>query len=241
MGFEHSINLADRVVAVSEKSAEGLRQVCKVTRPIVVRGPLMPDPFHGNWHRDYCQPVDRPYRVTTLARLYVTYLLDAASMVRQVCPNVEFKVYGDGELREELLAKAKQLGLDGTSIFPGAFSSREELTRIMAGTDIFLLSSVLEGQPLVIVEAMAYGCPIVSTNVGGIPELIQDGINGFLCVPERPQCLAEKIIRLINDAELREQLGTAARACYVKSPFETKAVSDYFISVYNEVIEERKK
>lgn len=244
-GFESSINLADRVIAVSEKSAEGLRDVCKVTRPIVVRGPLLSDPFDGKWQKDYAQPVSRPFTITTLARLYVTkgltYLLDTAALVKQKYPNVEFKVYGDGDLREELLAKAERLGLDGASIFLGAFSSRDDLKRIMTGTDIFLLSSILEGQPLVIVEAMAYGCPIVSTNVGGIPELIQDGVNGLLCPAENPQCLAEKLIRLIEDAALRERLGHAARAFYVQSPFEAKAASEHFLLVYGEVLEERKK
>jgi glycosyltransferase involved in cell wall biosynthesis len=244
-GFEGSINLADRVIAVSEKSAEGLRDVCKVTRPIVVRGPLLSDPFNGRWQRDFAQPVSRPFTITTLARLYVTkglaYLLDTAALVRQKYPKVEFKVYGDGELREELLAKAARLGLDGRSIFPGAFSSREELARIMSNTDIFLLSSILEGQPLVVVEAMAYGCPIVTTNVGGIPELIQDDVNGLLCPPENPECLAGKIIRLVEDANLRERLGCAARAHYVQSPFEAKSASNHFIAVYGEVLEERKK
>ena len=98
-------------------------------------------------------------------------------------------------------------------IFVGAFTSREELSRIMAGTDIFLMSSILEGQPLGVVEAMAYGCPIVTTAVGGIPELIQDGVNGLLCPPEDPQCLAEKIkLMLDDDPALRQRLGTAARA-----------------------------
>ena len=244
-GFEHSINLADRVVAVSEKSAEGLREVCKVTRPIVVRGPLLPDPFLSGWHKEYGHPTSRPFTITTLARLYVTkgltYLLDTAALVKQKHPNVEFRVYGEGELREELLAKAEQLGLDGKSIFPGAFAGREELTRIMSGTDIFLLSSILEGQPLVVVEAMAYGCPIVTTNVGGIPELIQDGVNGLLCPPENPQCLAEKINKLIDNSELREKLGHAARAYYVQSPFEAKSASIHFLAVYGGVLEERKK
>jgi glycosyltransferase involved in cell wall biosynthesis len=244
-GFEASINLADRVIAVSEKSAEGLRDVCKVTRPIVGRGPLLSDPFNGSWQRDYALPASRPFTITTLARLYVTkgltYLLDTAALVKQKYPKVEFNVYGEGELREELLAKAERLGLDGASIFPGAFSSREELGRIMTDTDIFLLSSILEGQPLVVVEAMAYGCPIVTTNVGGIPELIRDDVNGLLCPPENPECLAEKIIRLIEDASLRERLGCAARAYYVQSPFEAKSVSSHFTAVYGEVLEERKK
>lgn len=243
-GFESTINKADRVIAVSEKSAEGLREVCKVTRPIVVRNPLLSDPYPSGGQKDYNHKNDRPFTITTVARLYVTkgltYLLDTAALVKKTHPNVQFKVYGEGELRDELLAKADGLGLDGKSIFVGAFTSREELTRIMDGTDIFLLSSILEGQPLVIVEAMAYGCPIVSTNVGGIPELITDGVNGFLCPPQEPGCLAEKIKMLADDPSMREQLGRAARAFYENSPFEAKAAAKFFIEVYGKVLEERK-
>lgn len=244
-GFEAAINKADRVIAVSEKSAEGLRQVCKVTRPIVVRAPLLSDPFQGNWHRDYAQPAARPFTVTTVARLYVTkgltYLLDAAALVKQTHPHIRFKVYGEGELRGELLEKAARLGLDGAEIFAGAFAGREELTRLMNETDLFLLSSVLEGQPLVIVEAMAYGCPIVSTNVGGIPELITDGVNGLLCPPADPACLAEKIKLLADDPALREKLGRAARRFYENSPFEAKSAAKFFAAAYGEALAERKR
>lgn len=243
-GFENTINKADRVIAVSEKSAQGLREVCKVTRPIVVRNPLLSDPYPAGWQKDYNHKNDRPFTITTVARLYVTkgltHLLDTAALVKQTHPNVEFKVYGEGELRGELLAKANGLGLDGKTIFAGAFSSREELTRIMNNTDIFLLSSVLEGQPLVIVEAMAYGCPIVSTNVGGIPELITDGVNGLLCPPQEPQCLAEKIKLLADDPSMRERLGRAARKFYENSPFEAKSAANFFVEVYGKVLEERK-
>jgi glycosyltransferase involved in cell wall biosynthesis len=245
-GFESTINKADRVIAVSEKSAQGLRDVCRVTRPIVVRNPLLSDPYIPGWKKeDDNRENDKPVTVTTVARLYVTkgltFLLDTAALVKRNHPKVEFKVYGDGELRDELLAKARTLGLDGENIFAGAFTSREELTRIMAGTDIFLLSSILEGQPLVIVEAMAYGCPIISTAVGGVPELITDGVNGLLCPPENPQCLADKVIMLVEDALLRERLGKAARAFYEKSPFGATAAADHFISVYSEVLQERKR
>lgn len=243
-GFENTINRADRVIAVSEKSAQGLREVCKVTRPIVVRHPLLSDPFPSGWQRDYNPKNGKPFIVTTVARLYVTkgiaYLLEAAAIVKKTHPNVEFQVYGEGELRDELFAKAESLGLGGHRIFKGAFTNREELSRIMAETDVFLLPSILEGQPLAIVEAMAYGCPIVSTNVGGIPELITDGVNGLLCPPQNPPCLAEKIERLIGDAALRERLGRAAREFYENSPFEARAAAKFFASLYGEMLEERK-
>lgn len=244
-GFEKTINLADRVIAVSEKSAQGLRDVCKVTRPIVVCGPLLPDPFPGGWKKTYQHSLNNPFTVTTVARLYITkgltYLLDAMAAIQKKHLRVEFKVYGDGDLREELLAKAESLGLNGKQIFPGAFTSRDELHRIMEDTDIFLMSSVLEGQPLAVVEAMAYGCPIVTTNVGGISELIEDNVNGLLCPPENPECLVEKIEWLLSDPPLRERLGRAARVAYEQSPFEAKSVSERFMLVYSVVLEERKK
>ena len=243
-GFEKTINKADRAIAVSEKSAQGLREVCGVTQPIVVRGPLLSDPFTPGWQKDPEQSNSQTISITTVARLYVTkgltYLLDTAAIVKETHPCAEFKVYGEGELREELMTKAAHLGLDGEKIFPGAFTSREQLSQIMARTDIFLLTSVLEGQPLVVVEAMAYGCPIVTTNVGGIPEIIQDDLNGLLCPPESPECLADKIRLLIDDPALRQRLSRAARIAYEQSAFQPQAVSSRFIKVYGEVLEERK-
>jgi glycosyltransferase involved in cell wall biosynthesis len=200
------------------------------------------DPYPSSWQKEYNHNNGKPITITTVARLYVTkgltYLLDTAALVSKTHPNINFKVYGEGELRSELLTKAEGLGLDGENIFMGAFTSREDLTKIMEETDIFLLSSILEGQPLVIVEAMAYGCPIVSTNVGGIPELITDGVNGLLCPPEDPQCLAEKIRLLAGDFVLRKQLGYAARNYYKNSPYEAKSAAKFFVSVYNEMLDE---
>jgi glycosyltransferase involved in cell wall biosynthesis len=244
--FQQSINKADRVIAVSQKSAQALHDVCGVTQPIIVRQPLLSDPLASGWKRNNLrQSGEDSLVITTIARLYVTkglnYLLKAAALVKATHPRAQFRVYGDGELREELLAYADQLGLDGEQIFVGAFTSREELSRIMAETDIFLLSSVLEGQPLVLVEAMAYGCPIVATSVGGIPELIHDGLNGFLCNPADPECLAQKIRQLINDPELRSRLTQAARLSYEQSPFQRRAVSDFFISLYDDVLRHRKE
>jgi glycosyltransferase involved in cell wall biosynthesis len=238
--FGRTINKASRVIAVSEKSAEALRTVCGVTRPIVVRSPLLPDPMAAGWQKD-ARPRqgDEPIFLSTVARLYVTkglkYLLEAIIQVRDTHPSARFRVFGDGPLRQELLDYADELGLDGEQIFVGAFNHRE-LGSIMAQTDIFVMSSILEGQPLAVVEAMAYGCPIVTTTVGGIPELIQDGVNGLLCMPRDPGCLAQKIRALIEDAALRTRLGRAARQSYEQGPFQPAAVCDHFISIYRGVL-----
>jgi glycosyltransferase involved in cell wall biosynthesis len=239
-GFEQSINKSTRVIAVSEKSAEGLREVCGVTRPIVVRNPLLPDPLVSGWHRNGKR--DQGLRITTVARLVeakgLEYLLETIAKIKLTHANVNFKVFGDGPLRQTLLARAASLGLDGETIFAGPFSGREELSRIMAETDIFVMSSVLEGQPLGVVEAMAYGCPIVTTSAGGIPELIRDGVNGLLCPPRDPDCLAEKIKALVEDPSLRERLGRAARETYEQGPFQPVSVSEHFVSVYQDALRE---
>jgi glycosyltransferase involved in cell wall biosynthesis len=238
--FPRSINKASLVVAVSKKSADALREVCKVQRPIVVRHPLLADPLRTGWRRDPRATDADGLDVTTVARLGVTkgltYLLDAIVHVKATHPSTRFRVYGDGESRQELLDHADRLGLDGAAIFVGPFTTRDELARIMATTDIFVMSSVLEGQPLGLVEAMAYGCPIVATAVGGIPELIQERVNGMLCAPRDPECLARGISALLDDAELRERLGRAARRTYEGGPYQPEALSEHFISLYGRVL-----
>lgn len=241
--FQQTINKATMVVAVSEKSAQALQDVCGVTRPIAVRSPLLADPVVVGWRKNGRVPQsDEPMRITTVARLSVakglTYMLETIAMVKATHPATQFRVYGDGELRQELLDYAGQLGLDGEAIFVGSFTSREELDRIMAETDIFVMSSILEGKPLGVVEAMAYGCPIVATAVGGVPELIEDGVNGLLCGPKDPACLAQKIRELIADPELRTKLGQAARQSYQQGPFQPVSVCDHFISIYREAIQD---
>lgn len=242
-GFQQSVNKASVVVAVSQKSADALRTVCGVTRPIIVRNSLLPDPMAGGWRRESkpattCAPIN----VTTVARLYVTkglvYLLEAIPQVKAKHPNAEFRVYGEGPLRQELLSYARKLGLDGNAIFVGAFTKREELARIMAQTDIFALPSVLEGQPLVVVEAMAYECPIVATKVGGVPELIENGVNGLLCPPKEPGQLAQSLCELMDDPALRMRLGQAARLSYERSPFQPAAVCAHFVSIYQQALQQ---
>ncbi|MCC6300300.1 MAG: glycosyltransferase family 4 protein [Anaerolineales bacterium] len=241
-GFHKSINKADVVIAVSETSAEALRNICGVTRPIVVQGPLVPDPVAAGWMKTPASPSDLNLRLTTLARLYgtkgLTYLLEALVQVRKKYPHVEAQIYGDGPLRPDLLSRAQSLGLDGERILAGPFTSREHLARIMAETDVFVMPSILEGQPVALVEAMSYGKPIIATAVGGIPELITDGENGLLCPPHNPIALAEKITALIENSTLRNALGRSARKSYERGPFQPDAVCDHFLSVYDRVLKE---
>jgi glycosyltransferase involved in cell wall biosynthesis len=132
-----------------------------------------------------------------------------------------------------LLSYAHERGLNGAEIFVGPFHSRDELDGIMGATDVFVLPSLLEGQPLALVEAMAYGCPIVATAVGGVPELIQDGINGLLCGPGDSKSLAACISRLLENPALRTRFGRAARRSFESGPFSPESVCTAVTSIYH--------
>ena len=238
--FGDSVNQATRVIACSQVSADALRSVCGITRPIVVRKPILADPIAGGWSRNDAGD-SGAIRITTVARLYVTkglcYLLDSIAEIVKEYPKAEFRVYGDGMLREELLAQAAKLGLDGEKIFVGPFS-RSDLSGIMANTDLFVMPSILEGQPQALLEAMAYGCPIVTTRVGGTPELITDGENGLLCERANVPDLTRAIRTMLADPALRVRLGRAARRSYESGPYQPAALSKHFSEIYRDSIAE---
>ena len=136
-------------------------------------------------------------------------LLRAAAQVRQAIPSVRFVLVGQGPLEAETRRLAGQLGLDQTVVFAGF---RTDATRLMAGFDAFALSSTYEGLPIALIEAMAVGCPAVVTRVGGTPEVVTDGVHGFLVPPRDPAALAAGLTRLLGDRALRDGLGQAAAA-----------------------------
>ena len=136
-------------------------------------------------------------------------LLRAAAQVRQAIPSVRFVLVGQGPLEAETRRLAGQLGLDQTVVFAGF---RTDATRLMAGFDAFALSSTYEGLPIALIEAMAVGCPAVVTRVGGTPEVVTDGVHGFLVPPRDPAALAAGLTRLLGDRTLRDGLGEAAAA-----------------------------
>jgi glycosyltransferase involved in cell wall biosynthesis len=99
-----------------------------------------------------------------------------------------FAIIGSGPLEQSLRLKVKSLKLEDKIIFTGAIPNA---AKYLKAFDVFVLPSEKEGLPYTIIEAMAAGLPIVASRVGGIPEMIKDGVNGFLINPHDPEALAE--------------------------------------------------
>jgi glycosyltransferase involved in cell wall biosynthesis len=138
----------------------------------------------------------------------VDLFLEAAALARRRLPQLAATVVGDGQERGRLEARAHELGLDGCVRFAG---HQGDVAPWLARARVLVLTSDSEGLPLSVMEAMTAGLPVVASRVGDLPDLVEDGVNGFL-VPERaPEAFAERIVELLSDDERRERFSVAAR------------------------------
>jgi len=133
------------------------------------------------------------------------YLIEASGLVLKYFPNAKFVIVGDGELRESLESLAKAKDVFNSFIFMG---NQTNIPELLAQMDVFVLPSLWEGLPLVLLEAMAAKKPVVATNVNGIIEIIESEKDGILVAPKDSAALSSAIIRLLKDNELRERLAS---------------------------------
>ena len=159
------------------------------------------------------------------------FLESAAQIVRQES-NVHFVVVGDGILRSEMEKYAQELEIDHRVIFTGW---RRDLPRIYADLDLLVVSSNNEGTPVSAIEAMAAGCPVVATRVGGLPDIVQDGETGYLVPAKQSQPLAAAMLELIRDSQRAKQMGRSAQ-CSVKETFALDRLLRDTENLYEELL-----
>ncbi|MGI6502371.1 MAG: GT4 family glycosyltransferase PelF [Candidatus Methanoculleus thermohydrogenotrophicum] len=148
-------------------------------------------------------------RILFVGRLHpvkgIQYLLGAMSIVHRELPEAKLILVGDGEEREHLETLTDNLGIRECVEFAGRVP-HERVKDYMNQAEVFVLSSLSEGFPVTILEAMACGLPIVATRVGGIPDIIEDGTNGYLVDTMNQEQLAEALLKLLQDEKLRRDI-----------------------------------
>ena len=132
-----------------------------------------------------------------------TYLLEAVPQVLNSFPDVHFVIIGEGELRAELEEQSRHLGIEDRVMFLG---SRTDVPSLLRQMDLFVLPSLWEGLPTVIMEAMACGVPVIATDIPGTNEIVQDGITGWLVPEKNPDRIAEAIIFALDNHQARERV-----------------------------------
>ena len=170
------------------------------------------------------------------------YLVEAHAAALASVPELRLVLVGEGDGRSGLEERVRALGVADTVVLTGA-AAPSEIPAYMSAADVVAVPSVrhggyVDGLPNVALEAMAAGKPLVGSNVGGLPELVREGVNGLL-VPEKDAgALADALVALARDAELRTRLGANGRS-EIREERSWEAVGRRFVEVYERVLAER--
>jgi len=175
-----------------------------------------------------------PFVIGSAGRLFPVkdYLL-MVRIAKELAPEREIylALAGDGPERGALEKAIDEYGLTGRYILKGHL---EDMDSFYRGLDLYLNTSVHEGIPMTILEAMVRGLPVIAPLVGGIGEIIENGVEGFLVPNRDPKAFAEKCLLLLQDAELRQRMGQAARA-KVERGFSAEHMARKYCQLYREL------
>lgn len=162
------------------------------------------------------------------------YFIEAASLIEDLVPGTMFLLAGTGPLRGELEDMARRLGIAEKVIFAGF---THDIRDVMAAVDVLIMPSLTEGFPMTTLEAMALSRPVIASDIDGIREQIQDGIEGILVPPEDPVALAQAVAGLLQDGNLSRMMGRAARQ-RVEGDFSVERMVSETERVYRSLMKE---
>ncbi|MCX6377300.1 MAG: glycosyltransferase family 4 protein [Armatimonadetes bacterium] len=193
--------------------------------------------YNGVVFRDVPKPEHTGIRVGTVARLApqkgVEHFIRAAALVKKKYRSAKFIIVGDGPFRYWLETMAQQYGVKDCTEFTGF---RSDALSIVAGFDVFALTSMRETFGMALVEAMSLGVPAVASNVGGIPEIVDGSSTGLLAEPGNAEDIAKKICLLLKDKDLAAEIGRAGCES-VRSRFGSDRMLDDVQRTYGEMVD----
>lgn len=206
-----------RIIAVSKDTADVITRVEGIAREKIVVIPNGVD-LHRFAPRDFRDArthwgIDEGmFVVASVGRLSPEkghhYLLRALAAARSAIPSIACLIAGDGPLRHEIATQVRTLGLEGVCRFLGEVPAVET---VLAAADVAVLPSVFEGMPNIVLEAMAMGCPVIATAVGGSTELVRHGETGFLVPQADAAALADALLELARSPERRSEMRARSR------------------------------
>ena len=226
---------AGAVVACSD----GLRDLALQTAPNL-RFKVIPDGLDLNRFSSVLRaPTPTCVRILTIGRLiprkgFQLLIRALPQVIAEAMVDFELEIVGDGPHRDTLVVLAKELRVDHKIRFAGSVSY-SELPQKYGEADVFVLCSFAEGMPLVVLEAMGTGLPIVASKVQGIEDLVRTGVNGSLFPPNDVAGLAKCLVQLINDGESRVRMGRSSIDFVQK--YDWKNIADSYLAIYERILE----
>jgi glycosyltransferase involved in cell wall biosynthesis len=178
--------------------------------------------------------------ILSVGRLYARKglftLIESMPAVVERFKNAKFIISGKGQSDEmrKLIAHAEKIGVKDSIIFTGYYPDKK-LPKLYQAADVFAFSTFYEHHPFAVLEALSTGLPVVTTSVGGIPETIESGKNGFLVEPFNPKRFADRILYLLEHPAEAEQMGRLARKTILEQ-FDWRIVVKDVLKVYDEVL-----
>ncbi|MFC0250925.1 TIGR03088 family PEP-CTERM/XrtA system glycosyltransferase [Massilia consociata] len=164
-------------------------------------------------------------------------LIDAFAHLRTMMPEAKLRLVlvGDGPLRAQLEARVRERGVQDGVCFAGP---RSDVAPVMRSFSLFALSSIAEGTPVTLLEAMASGLPVVATAVGGIPDLVEHGVSGTLVPPQDPRALAAAIAPYVRERALARRHGASGRA-RIEQQYSMQAMLAAYVALYDELCQNK--
>jgi glycosyltransferase involved in cell wall biosynthesis len=160
--------------------------------------------------------------------------LRSAMTVARAYPSSIFVIAGDGEMRRQLEARAKSM-LGDRVRFLGWVS---DLPTLYGACDVIVLTSRNEGTPVALIEAGAAACPVIATRVGGVPDVVRDGVTGFLVPTNDPGAVAQGVLDVVGHPDRASKMGDMARS-WVTKQFSAKRLIDDHLALYTELLARR--
>jgi glycosyltransferase involved in cell wall biosynthesis len=165
------------------------------------------------------------------------YTVDAIPAILEKFPATRFLFVGEGPEREKIFQKSQDLGLQDAVFFAGA---RQDIADVLSSMDIFLLTSILEGLPLSVLEAMAVGLPVIATRVSGTPEAVLHELTGLLIPPADATAVSQAVKDLLADPEGRRRMGRQGRLLILHH-FHKKHLVKQVTEFYDQLIDASRK